>query len=236
MLIRGLWALVPAAGLGRRMGAECPKQYLRLIDRAVLQHTLERLDGFAPLSGILVGIAPDDPYWPTLPRQIPKLLGSFLGGAERAHTVLNGLQALAAIAPDHDWVLVHDAVRPCVRHADMHKLVDAAGNDPDGGLLGLPLADTVKRTDVDGRIMATVPRHGLWRALTPQIFPIGVLRAALQRALAEGVEVTDEASAVEHAGGRPRIVAGHADNIKITMPGDLALAELYLQRQAAEAD
>ena len=218
------------------MGAKCPKQYLKLRDRTVLQHTLERLDGFAPLRGILVGIASDDSYWPTLSVRIPRLLGSFSGGAERAHTVLNGLEALAASAQDHDWVLVHDAVRPCVRHADMHRLMDAVGDDPDGGLLGLPLADTVKRTDDEGRVMTTVSRHGLWRALTPQIFPIGVLRGALQRALADGVEVTDEASAVEHAGGKPRMVAGHADNIKITVPGDLALAELYLQRQAAEAD
>ena len=236
MLKRGLWALVPAAGTGRRMGAKCPKQYLKLRDRTVLQHTLERLDGFAPLQGILVGIASDDSYWPTLSIRIPRLLGSFPGGAERAHTVLNGLEALAASAQDHDWVLVHDAVRPCVRHTDMHRLVDAVGDDPDGGLLGLPLADTVKRTDDEGRVMATVSRHGLWRALTPQIFPIGVLRDALRRALADGVEVTDEASAIEHAGRKPRMVAGHADNIKITVPGDLALAELYLQRQAVEAD
>ncbi|MHB8346718.1 MAG: 2-C-methyl-D-erythritol 4-phosphate cytidylyltransferase [Acidiferrobacterales bacterium] len=233
---RGLWALVPAAGRGRRMGGECPKQYLRLRDSTVLQHTLERLDGFAPLQGIFVGIAPDDSYWPALSLRIPGLLGSFPGGGERAHTVLNGLQVLAASAQDQDWVMVHDAVRPCVRHSDLRRLVDAVGDHPDGGLLGLPLADTVKRADDKNRVMATVPRHGLWRALTPQIFPIGVLRDALERALADGVEVTDEASAVEHAGGKPRMVAGHADNIKITMPGDLALAELYLERQAAEAD
>ncbi len=235
MLTRRLWALVPAAGRGTRMGAERPKQYLPLRGRTVLQHTLERLGSFPLLQGMLVGIAPADPYWPTLALRIPGLLGSFAGGAERAQTVLNGLQALAGQARDEDWVLVHDAVRPCVRVADLRRLMDAVGDDPDGGLLGLPLADTVKRSDEAGRIVATIPRQGLWRALTPQLFPIGVLRAALQRARDEGVEVTDEASAVERAGGRPRMVAGSADNIKITVPGDLALAELYLERQAAEA-
>lgn len=236
MLIRGVWAIVPAAGRGTRMGAERPKQYLPLRGRTVLQLTLERLGSFPPLQGMLVGIAQDDPYWPTLALRIPGLLGTFDGGAERAQTVLNGLQALAGQARDEDWVLVHDAVRPCVRLADLHRLMDTVGGDPDGGLLGLPLADTVKRSDEAGRVVATIPRQGLWRALTPQLFPVGVLRAALQRAQDEGVEVTDEASAVERSGGRPRMVAGSADNIKITVPGDLALAELYLERQAAEAD
>jgi len=229
-----LWALVPAAGKGVRMGADRPKQYLQLLGRPVLQATLERLGGFAPLKGILVGIVPGDPHWSTLPKTIPKLLGSFAGGSERAQTVLNGLQALAQYAPDTDSVLVHDAVRPCVRHSDIQNLLTAVDAHSDGGLLGLPLADTVKRTDEAGRITATVPRNGLWRALTPQLFLIGVLRDALERALADGITVTDEAAAVEYAGRQPRMVAGHADNIKITSPGDLALAELYLRQQAAE--
>ncbi len=227
---------MPAAGRGVRMGASRPKQYLLLGGRTVLEHTLERLDSFAPVSGIAVGIAPGDPYWPTLELHTPKLLGSFVGGAERAQTVLNGLKFLDGRAADDDWVLVHDAVRPCVRHTDLFRLLEAVGTEPAGGLLGAPLADTVKRADNDGRVIATVPRDGLWRALTPQIFPIGVLRHALEGAIADGVEVTDEASAVEHAGRRPRMVAGHADNIKVTVPADLALAELYLACQAAESD
>lgn len=231
----GLWAIVPAAGSGLRMGADRPKQYLSLLGRPVLQLTLERLGSFAPLQGLLVGIAPDDPYWPTIPKKdVPRLLGSFAGGAERARTVLNGLQALARHAADSDWVLVHDAVRPCVRHSDIQALLAVRESHPDGGLLGLKMADTVKRTDDTGSIMETVPRDGLWRALTPQLFPIGVLREALTLALEAKVAVTDESSAVEHLGRRPRMVAGHADNIKITVPGDLALAELYLRQQAAE--
>ncbi len=230
----GLWALVPAAGIGLRMGADRPKQYLPLLGRPVLQLTLERLGGFAPLQGILVGIASGDPYWPTVPKSTPKLLGSFAGGPERAQTVLNGLLELGRHASDSAWVLVHDAVRPCVRHSDMQALLSAMGSEPDGALLGLPLADTVKQADETGRIVATVPRTGLWRALTPQLFQIGVLRDALRRALADRITVTDEASAVEHAGRRPRMVAGHSDNIKITLPGDLAMAELYLRQQAAE--
>ncbi|MHB8453195.1 MAG: 2-C-methyl-D-erythritol 4-phosphate cytidylyltransferase [Acidiferrobacterales bacterium] len=229
-----LWAVVPAAGIGVRMGADRPKQYLPLLGLPVLQLTLERLGAFAPLQGILVGIASDDPYWPALPKSTPKLLGSFAGGPERAQTVLNGLKVISQHAPDSDWVLVHDGVRPCVRHSDMHALVSVMTTEPDGGLLGLPLADTVKQADKTAHIVATVPRTGLWRALTPQLFQIGVLRDALERALADRIAVSDEASAVEHAGRRPRMIAGQADNIKITLPEDLAMAELYLRRQAAE--
>ncbi len=232
---KGLWAIVPAAGSGLRMRADRPKQYLPLLGRSVLHCTLERLGSFPTLQGVLVGIAQDDPYWPTVSAEdIPGLLGSFTGGAERAITVLKGLRELSRHAPDSDWVLVHDAVRPCVRHSDIQALVAMRDSCPDGALLGLPLADTVKRTDESGGILETVSRDGLWRALTPQLFPIGLLRGALERALQAKVAITDEASAMEHVGRHPRMVAGHADNIKITVAGDLALAELYLRQQKTE--
>jgi 2-C-methyl-D-erythritol 4-phosphate cytidylyltransferase len=216
------------------MRADRPKQYLPLLGRPILLHTLERLGTHPGLRGMLVGIARDDVYWPTLPQPIPKLLATFPGGAERADTVLNGLRALAAYAAPDDWVLVHDAARPCVRHADIDSLLAAVAGHADGGLLALPISDTVKRADHNGCVEETVSRAGLWRALTPQVFPVAALTAALQNARRSGVEITDEASAMEWSGARPRLVHGQADNIKITVPEDLALAELYLQ--AAERD
>ena len=232
-----LWGLVPAAGTGARMHADRPKQYLSLMNRPILQLTLERLGSYIPLHGIVVGIARDDVYWPTLPRDLPKVRGTFLGGRERAHTILNGLSNLLQhhAAPD-DWVLVHDAVRPCVRHADIDKLLHSIDRHPDGGLLGLPLTDTVKRVDAAARVLGTAPRTELWRALTPQVFPITRLKLALEAAVKQGQPITDEATAIELAGGHPRMVTGHADNIKITLAADLALAEIYLKQQAHEQD
>jgi 2-C-methyl-D-erythritol 4-phosphate cytidylyltransferase len=215
------------------MGADRPKQYLPLCGRPILQCTLERLDSYGPLRGIFVGVAPDDPYWPTLPH-LPKVLGTFAGGQERAHTVLNGLKNLLPHAAPQDWVMVHDAVRPCVRHRDIDKLLSAVHGHPDGGLLGLPLADTVKRVDSLAQVVETVSRDGLWRALTPQLFPVARLRHALESAVRQGITITDEAAAVEMDGGHPRMVAGHADNIKITLPADIALAEMVLKQQARE--
>ncbi len=228
-----LWALVPAAGVGTRMGADRPKQYLPLFGRPILQFTLERLGSYIPLRGIFVGLSPDDKFWPTLP-PLPKVLGTFPGGQERAHTVLNGLMTLSTHAGSDDWVMVHDAVRPCVRHADLDKLLSAVHGHPDGGLLGLPLADTVKRVDPMEHVVETVPRLGLWRALTPQLFPVARLRRALEAAVQRGATITDEAAAIELDGGHPRMVAGHGDNIKITLPADIELAEMVLKQQARE--
>lgn len=232
-----IWGLIPAAGVGQRMRSAVPKQYLSLLGRPVLLHTLERLARCTRLNGILIGLSAEDSYWPQIAgeaKRVPKFLGTYAGGATRAHTVLNGLRALAAHARDTDRVLVHDAVRPCVRLADIDALIGAVETDGDGGLLALPVADTVKRADEHLHVVETVARDGLWRALTPQMFRIRDLRAALERALARDLDITDEAAAIEAAGGHPRLVAGHADNIKITLPGDIALAELFLKRQEKE--
>lgn len=214
-----------------------PKQYLPLLGRPVILHTLERLCAHPRVEGVLVGIAADDQHWPAMesqPAKLSKLLGTFAGGATRADTVLNGLKVLRTHASSADWVLVHDAARPCVRHTDIDKLISEVRGHEDGGLLALPVSDTVKRTDDSQAILETVFRTNLWRALTPQLFPLERLRVALEQALSAGVVVTDEAAAVEHVGGRPRVVAGHADNIKITLTEDLALAELFLQQQQQE--
>lgn len=220
------------------MQANLPKQYLPLRGRPILAHALERLCTHPRVQGVMVGIAPNDDHWRGQASEwarFARLLGSYTGGATRAHTVLNGLVALGAHARPEDWVLVHDAVRPCVRRTDIDRLIAEVEHSTHGGLLALPLADTVKRADAQDCVVETVPRAGLWRALTPQMFRFESLRNALQQALAQGIEITDEAMAIELAGGRPRLVAGHPDNIKITLPGDLALAELFLKQQAGTA-
>ena len=234
----GIWALVPAGGQGQRMQAPLPKQYLLLLGRPVILHTLERLCTHPRVRGVMVGVSDQDRHWQALIpmlSNLPKFLGKYSGGETRAHTVLNGLKALSKHAKSGDWVLVHDAVRPCVRHADIDKLIAAVGNDQEGGLLAFPVSDTVKRVDNEVRVVETVRREGLWRAATPQMFRIGVLASALESALKQGSEITDEASAIEAVGGHPRIVACHADNIKITLSDDLALAELYLKQQQGKA-
>ncbi len=226
-----LWAVVPAAGVGKRMQADRPKQYLELHGRTVLEHTLRRLDEIEALSGIVVAISAGDAYWPDLQLDLCHPLRRAEGGAERCHSVLNALSLLGEQADDADWVLVHDAARPCVRREDIEHLIDTLADHPVGGILAMPVRDTMKRADGQQHITATEDRTGLWHALTPQMFRLGELRTALETALADGFLVTDEASALEHMGKAPQLVDGHSDNIKITRPEDLALAAFYLQQQ-----
>ncbi len=225
------WAVVPAAGSGRRMGAKIPKQLLGLGQQTVLEHSLDALYGIPVLAGLVL-VSQEDPDIKAIATRYSEFrLIHAPGGAERCHSVLNGLQALAGVASDNDWVLVHDAARPCVRMADLHKLIEALSGHSVGGLLGVPAHDTMKRTNADDAIQSTVPRQDLWHAQTPQMFRLGHLREVLEAALRDDFEVTDEASAMEHAGEQPLMVEGHADNLKITRPEDLPLAELYLQQQ-----
>lgn len=230
-----IWAVVPASGIGARFGAACPKQYAQLRGRPVVQHTLERLAQVPGVSRIVVAVRADDHYWPSVQVALPSLVSSVPGGVERYHSVINALAALEGEAREHDWVAVHDAVRPCVRVADVHHLLQALSGDPIGGLLAVPVRDTIKRTDQDGRVAATVSREGLWQAMTPQVFRYGLLKDALAKCLATGQQVTDEAQAVEHAGYQPRLVEGAADNLKITRPEDLQLAAAVLAAQQLEA-
>ncbi|MHB8621909.1 MAG: 2-C-methyl-D-erythritol 4-phosphate cytidylyltransferase [Sulfuricaulis sp.] len=233
-----IWALVPAGGQGLRMQAALPKQYLPLLGRPVIWHSLERLGAHPRIHGVLVGISRQDNSWQTLAAEIerlPKFRGKYTGGDTRARTVLNGLQELLKHAQLDDWVLVHDAVRPCVRRMDIDKLISTVASGEQGGLLAFSISDTVKRVDYDGRVLETVNRTGLWRAATPQMFRIKSLIQALERAMGNGIEITDEASAIEAAGGHPRVVACHLDNIKITLPEDIALAELYMKQQQGQA-
>lgn len=226
------WSVVPAAGVGSRMGAAVPKQYLSLHgSKTVIEHTLSRLSTHPQMSGVVVAISAGDEHWQQLDLSAYNNIHVANGGAERCHSVLNGLQLLSGFADVDDWVLVHDAARPCIHHADITHMIEILKDHPVGGLLGLPVADTMKRTSVDDEVLETVNRDNLWRALTPQMFRLGQLQQALQTALDDGFLVTDDASAIEHIGLKPRMIAGRGDNIKITRPEDLSLAEMYLAQQ-----
>ena len=227
------WAVVPAAGIGRRMAAGVPKQYLRIGASTVLERTLAVLAREPRIAGIMVAVLADDPWWPSLSPPEGRSVETVTGGAERADSVLNALRALKARgADDADWVLVHDAARPCLSGDDLGRLIETLSDDPVGGLLGVPVADTIKRVGPAGGVEATVDRDGLWRALTPQMFRLGALTTAIESARAAGVSVTDEASAMEWAGHRPRIVEGSPGNIKITTPDDMTLARHQLVDEA----
>lgn len=230
------WAVIPAAGAGKRMQSAIPKQYLPLKQQPVLQHTIERLAQNQYISGIIVAVSDNDEYWSGLNLALTKPLHRVNGGKERCHSVLNALNYLASITDATDWVLVHDAARPCLRDSDINLLINSLSDDKVGGLLAVPVRDTMKRgmqQDSHTVVQETVDRQQLWHALTPQMFHLGELRDALHSALAQQHWVTDDASAMELAGKQPVLVEGHADNIKITRPEDLALAEFFLTQQEA---
>lgn len=219
------WLVLPAAGAGRRFGAELPKQYHPLAGRLVIEHALAPFLADARCAGVVVAVAPDDARWPALAAASHPKVRTTAGGAERRDSVAAGLAVVAAHVGDADpWVLVHDAARPCMPAADLDALLAALADSPAGALLAAPLADTLKRDDGDGRVECTVPRERLWRALTPQAFRLQRLRAAL----AAGLSATDESSAVEALGDRPRLVAGSTTNVKITRPADLEFARRVL--------
>ena len=216
------WLVLPAAGIGSRMRADRPKQYLQFAGRSLLEHSLQVFLEHPRLLGCRVALAADDPWWPQLGCASDPRVQRCTGGGERADSVLAALQALhAAGAGEHDWVLVHDAARPNLAREDLDRLLQVLADDPVGGLLAVPARDTLKRIGADGRVAETVDRSQIWHAYTPQMFRLGALRCALQAALAAGVTVTDEASAMEWAGQAPRLVEGRADNIKVTRPEDL---------------
>lgn len=212
------------------MQADRPKQYLQLIDCTVLEHTLFRLWESGVFQKIVVSVSIDDAYWPSLPIIHSDWLLRATGGKQRADSVLSGLRALDSIADSNDWVFVHDAARPCITSVDILRLLSSLENDPIGGILALPVHDTLKRA-LQTRIKTTLDRDQIWRALTPQMFRLGMLKQALVDAFSNDILVTDEASAIEAMGLQPNLVEGRADNIKITRPEDLALARFYLEQQ-----
>ena len=223
------WVVVPAAGSARRMGASVPKQYLPIAGRTVIEHALRPFLARAECRGIVVALASDDRYFATLPVARDTRLRTVIGGAERTDSVRAGLRALATsselgTATASDWVLVHDAARPCLSEADLLALLQHVQHDEIGGLLAAPVVDTLKRADQNGRVAATVDRSALWHALTPQMFRVGILERALERAQGN----TDEAQAVEALGAQPKLVRGSIENLKVTVPEDVARAERIL--------
>lgn len=216
------WCIIPAAGIGSRMGSERPKQYLELAGSTVLEQTLSRFLAHPGLLGLVLCLAQNDRYWATLPLAAERVIHRVSGGRERADSVLNGLQALQTLgAGAEDWVLVHDAARPNLSRADLDRLLTALADDPVGGLLGVPAQDTLKQVDQEGRVLRTLDRTTVWQAYTPQMFRFSALQTAITDALQRGLPVTDEASAMEAFGFAPRLIEGRADNIKITRPEDL---------------
>jgi 2-C-methyl-D-erythritol 4-phosphate cytidylyltransferase len=224
-----LFAVVPAAGRGERFGGRQPKQYVSLLGRPVLSWSLGALLAVRSVRAVIVALSEGDRRFARLAEARDPRVRTCRGGARRELSVANALQALRGEARDEDWVMVHDAARPCLQPSDVRRLVATLGDDPVGGLLALPVGDTLKAAGADGRCERTVPREGLWRALTPQVFRYGVLRRALKLNLERERVVTDEASAVEALGLRPRLVTGRADNIKLTLPGDRGMAAAILR-------
>ena len=229
-----IWAIIPAAGIGRRMGGSLPKQYLPLAGRTVIDNALSVLVDHPQVAGLWVALGAEDAYWSATGYAAHPAVSRVTGGAERVDSVRNALSAMAGAVDMNDWVLVHDAARPCLRRTDLDRLIAAVRHHEVGGLLGMPVRDTMKRTDADGRVETTLDREGLWHAFTPQMFRYALLVEAIDRALADGVAVTDEASAVEHMGLRPLMVEGRTDNIKVTRPLDLPLAEFFLAQRAVQ--
>ncbi len=220
------FALLPAAGVGARMGAEHPKQYLDIHGRPMIWHAIRAFESHPDVDRIYVVISPEDGWWSGYDwSAFGKLVVLRQGGATRAESVLNGLVAMAGEVRAEDWVLVHDGARPCLSRVLLDKLLAELAGDPVGGILAVPVADTLKREGKGGRIAETVPRAGLWGAQTPQMFRHGMLRAALEKA---GTQVTDEASALEFIGFAPRLVESDPGNLKVTYPRDLDLARLLL--------
>ncbi len=226
--LQSVIAVVPAAGVGSRMKADRPKQYLQIHGKTILEHTVEKLLSHPQVSKIVVAVSDDDPYYLELPLNLNPQVIRVSGGTERADSVLSALDYIAQQQLS-DWVMVHDAARPCIQLSDIDKLISGAMTHDVGAILAAPVRDTMKR-GAQGQIEHTVDRVDLWHALTPQMFRAKPLRKVLSEALQQGVSITDEASAFEWKGLSPALIAGRSDNFKITQPEDLALAEFYLSQ------
>jgi 2-C-methyl-D-erythritol 4-phosphate cytidylyltransferase len=224
-----LWCVLPAAGKGVRAGGDRPKQYQPIGGRPLIEHTLERLAAHPRIAGFVVAVAAGDRHFNAVDAIAGKPLLLATGGGERSDSVLAGLMALPPSVAADDFVLVHDAARPCVRADDISRLIEQAGR-VEGGLLGAPLRDTLKRADARCHSIDTEPREGRWRAFTPQMFRRGALVRALRLAGEAGIVPSDEAMAMERMGVSPLLVEGSEDNIKVTTPADFALAEFLLGR------
>lgn len=227
--ITNIVAIVPAAGIGSRMGADVPKQYLPLGKQSILAHTLDCLLSHPNIKQVIVALNPQDTFFNQLTQATHPKMMTVIGGDERADSVLAALHQ----ADNNAWALVHDAARPCLTHGDIDKLIAGISQFTQGAILASPVRDTMKRANENGTISTTVERAHLWHALTPQLFPAATLKQNLINALAVGATITDEASAMEWAGSQPGLISGRADNIKVTHPDDLQLASLFLSQHSS---
>jgi 2-C-methyl-D-erythritol 4-phosphate cytidylyltransferase len=230
------WGVIPAAGLGRRLVSDIPKQYLEIDGRTLLEYSLDTLLAHSAITRVVVAIHAEDDRATKLARMNDPRVDCVIGGAERSASVLAALIAIQAIASDSDsdWVLVHDAARPCLQLAELDALISKVKSADTGGILAQPVVDTVKQASGDNLVVQTLDRRALWRAQTPQMFRLGPLRDALVRAAEAGYDVTDEASAMELAGHPVQLVAGSSSNLKVTVAEDLGLAQFYLRAAAAQ--
>ena len=226
-----VWAIVPAAGTGSRMGGHLPKQYLPLQGKVVIEHTLERLLALDTIEGIVVALNSRDEQFSSLAIVNHPKVQTVIGGHQRSDSVLAALISLQKKAKLSDWVLVHDAARCCIRIDVVSHLLQSLADDNVGGIVAVPASDTLKQVSDDHNILLTLDRSVIWQAQTPQLFRYGLMREALQVALQKGQAITDEASAIELAGYKAKVIMGHHDNIKITHPEDLVLAEAILRQQ-----
>ena len=229
-----VWAVIPAAGSGSRMHSSTPKQYLSFQGKTVLEHCLDRLLSLPEIAGCVLVLDDNDEHWDMLGYMPAKPLFTTSGGAQRHHSVYSGLTTLQYRCGNEIIALVHDAARPLVSHSELDRVIEAARQSTAGAILATPVTDTLKKQDERMGIESTLPRAGLWRALTPQVFHLSPLLNALKRVIDEGLSVTDDAQALEMNGYAPALVEGSADNFKITAPGDLRLAEKIWLHQCNE--
>ncbi len=222
------WVVIPAAGVGKRMGIDKPKQYISVYDKTIIEHTINCFIKREEIEGVVVVISETDEYWPKLSISKHEKVITAPGGDERYQSVFNGIHALQNKAEDNDWVMVHDAARPCLNQSAIDRLMINLRTHDVGGILALPCRDTMKKANESGEIVETVERESLWQAQTPQMFKYGKLYSAIEKILNENVVVTDEAMAMELSGYKPMLVQGHQENIKITHKDDIQCLKLYL--------
>ena len=225
------WAVIPAAGIGERVGSKIPKQYLQIAGKTILEHAISPFIDNSRIAGITVALHPQDTYFDTLDiKSCSEKVHVATGGVTRAHSVFNALESFEAKLDKNDYILVHDAARPCLTMSDLDKLIDVCIQHEVGGIIGSRVTDTIKYVENDN-IVNTLDRENIWRAYTPQMFKFGVLQNAIQKAFKNKVCITDEASALEYAGYQPCMVEGDARNIKVTTAEDVFLAETFLKKE-----
>lgn len=225
------WAVIPAAGIGERVGSSIPKQYIVIAGKTILEHSISPFVNNSRIVGITIALNPQDKHFDALNiKTTSKKIHSVIGGVTRAHSVLSALESIEDKLDENDYVLVHDAARPCLLMRDLDHLIDVCIRHEVGGILGSPVSDTIKQVE-NSNIVNTLDRANIWRAYTPQMFKLGVLRSAIQKVFTDNISITDEASALEYEGYQPCMVEGDALNIKVTTAEDISLAEMFLQKE-----